>query len=315
MDFAFTPDHVTLLDALDGLVKPYATAPIGEVPFALGNDELEAALCDGGFLDIAREAEFGLVGAMLVVERIARLPFAVEAANSAFLGPVLGETTARPVCVAELDRLWQPVRFLRDGATLVVFGKGDSVAMLSPTSGTVRAEPDALFGYPMGTLAAGEAALALPAPQFDGLQLRMRANLALAAEATGLLRAALQSTIEHVSQRQQFGRPLATFQALRHRLAEIHVRTDSLYSMTLRAAGLGDPGEAALAALHAQESTRIAVYDFHQMLGAMGMTLEHPLHFWTYRLKALIGEGGGRGRQARAAAQLLWPQASETQLS
>jgi hypothetical protein len=38
------------------------------------------------------------------------------------------------------------------------------------------------------------------------------------------------------------------------------------------------------------------------MLGAMGMTLEHPLHLWTYRLKALLSDLGGRGEQAHAVA-------------
>ena len=47
-------------------------------------------------------------------------------------------------------------------------------------------------------------------------------------------------------------------------------------------------------------------YDLHQFLGAMGMTLEHPLHLWTYRLKALIGELGGRAEQAAAAADAIW---------
>ena len=61
-----------------------------------------------------------------------------------------------------------------------------------------------------------------------------------------------------------------------------------------------------MAALHAQESARATVYDFHQFLGAMGMTLEHPLHLWTYRLKALASELGGRGGQALAAADAVW---------
>jgi hypothetical protein len=38
------------------------------------------------------------------------------------------------------------------------------------------------------------------------------------------------------------------------------------------------------------------------MFGAMGMTLEHPLHLWTYRLKLLLADLGGRGAQARAVA-------------
>ena len=44
------------------------------------------------------------------------------------------------------------------------------------------------------------------------------------------------------------------------------------------------------------------IYDVHQMSGAMGMTLEMDLHLWTYRMKALLSELGGRGGQAAAAA-------------
>ena len=65
-------------------------------------------------------------------------------------------------------------------------------------------------------------------------------------------------------------------------------------------------GSAALAAHHACETARIRTYDFHQFLGAMGMTLEHPLHLWTYRLKLLAGELGGAAGHARSAADALW---------
>ena len=61
--------------------------------------------------------------------------------------------------------------------------------------------------------------------------------------------------------------------------------------------------DAALAASHAQESATRVAYDLHQMFGAMGMTLEHPLHLWTYRMKALLSELGGRGGQACAVAE------------
>jgi len=74
----------------------------------------------------------------------------------------------------------------------------------------------------------------------------------------------------------------------------------------MKAASTLDAGDAALAALHAQESARACVYDFHQFLGAMGMTLEHPLHLWTYRLKALTSELGGRSANALAAAEAIW---------
>jgi hypothetical protein len=38
----------------------------------------------------------------------------------------------------------------------------------------------------------------------------------------------------------------------------------------------------------------------------MGLTLEFPLHFWTYRLRALAGELGGASAQARATAAAVW---------
>ncbi len=121
-----------------------------------------------------------------------------------------------------------------------------------------------------------------------------------------MLKAAIDSTVEHLTLRKQFGRPLGSFQALRHRMAECAVLAGGVRWLMLKAAGTGDDGDAALAASHAQESATRIVYEVHQMLGAMGMTLEHPLHLWTYRLKALLSELGGRGGQASAVARLMF---------
>ncbi len=117
------------------------------------------------------------------------------------------------------------------------------------------------------------------------------------------MQAALDATVEHVSVRKQFGRPIGTFQALRHRLSECAVLTGGVRWLALRAAASGDAGDAALAALHAQDSATRLIYDTHQMSGAMGMTLEMDLHLWTYRMKALLSELGGRGGQAAVVAE------------
>jgi alkylation response protein AidB-like acyl-CoA dehydrogenase len=124
--------------------------------------------------------------------------------------------------------------------------------------------------------------------------------VALAAEAAGLIQAAVDATVAHLSVRKQFGRPLGSFQALRHRMAECAVLAGGVKWLALKAAFTADEGDAALAAFHAQDSATRISYDLHQMFGAMGMTLEHPLHLWTYRLKALLCELGGRGAQAQA---------------
>lgn len=307
MDLALSEDQTAILDAVDSLTRPFAAPVLHEAGFALTSAELDRELGEGGFLDVGFDPELGAVAAALVVERLARLPYATEAAASALVRPLLGPTPddlPRPVCVIEEGRLARPARFLREGATVVVLGV-DTVRSFTATAEQVRPEPLALYAYPMATLLGGVAAAA-PLADVSAEELRTRWRIGLAAEAAGLLAGALASTVAHVSERKQFGRAIATFQAVRHRLAEAQVRTNGVYWLAMKAAGTLDPADAALAALHAQESARATVYDFHQFLGAMGMTLEHPLHLWTYRLKALTAELAGRGAQALAAADALW---------
>jgi alkylation response protein AidB-like acyl-CoA dehydrogenase len=171
---------------------------------------------------------------------------------------------------------------------------------LRPEANDVR-PVESLFAYPMGQLENHARVQQLSAS--DAANIRKWLRVALAAEASGLLQATVASAVDHITQRKQFGRPLGTFQALRHRMAECAVLAGGVRWLALKAAGTADAGDAALAAFHAQESTTRVVYDAHQMLAAMGMTLEHSLHLWTYRLKALLSELGGRGGQAVAVAQ------------
>jgi len=161
-----------------------------------------------------------------------------------------------------------------------------------------------LYAYPMGTFTGNASVTTLTGKEAANVRKWLR--IALAAEISGLLHAAIASTVEHLSIRRQFGRSLGTFQALRHRMAECTVLAGGVRWLVLKAASTEDVGDAALAALHAQESATRIVYDLHQMLGAMGMTLEHPLHLWTYRIKALLSELGGRGGQAAAVAALCF---------
>lgn len=303
MDLALTDDQVAILDAIDSLTRSYAGASLHNAGFALTDPQLDKDLAENGFLDVGFDPDLGVVSAALIVERLARLPQAVEAGASALIRPLLGDNHPRPLCLVDQARPKAPVRFLVPGATVLLLGISE-VATFVATAEQVRAEPTALYGYPMGTLLDIPADRAVLPVSADDVRTRWR--IALAAEAAGLLAAALDSSVAYVTDRHQFGRPLAAFQALRHRLAEAQVRGNGVRWLALKAAATLDAGDAALAALHAQESARTTVYDFHQFLGAMGMTLEHPLHLWTYRLKALIGDLGGRGGQALAAAEALW---------
>ena len=302
MDLALTADQIAILDALDSLAKPYADVVLHDTGFALTDPGLDRALAEGGFLDIAFDPDLGIGSAAIVAERLARLPQATDAALSAIVRPIFGAEMTGPLCIVEEGKTNRPIRFLKPGATVILLG--ETVSSFIASAEHVREEPDALYAYPVATL------ISVPKDRHlhDMAAQTVLAHwrIALAAEAAGLLAAALDSVCRYTADRHQFGRPLASFQGMRHRLAEAQVRTNGVYWLAMKAAATCDPADAALAAFHAQETARVVVYDFHQFLGGMGMTLEHPLHLWTYRLKLLIGDIGGRGATALAAADALW---------
>jgi hypothetical protein len=300
MDLRLTSDQAALLSAIDGLASGFREKPTEFHGFALVNDDLERQLAAAGFFDIATTAGLGPVAAALAVERLARLPYAAEVGLSMLVRPhVLDGECPRPFALVECGR---PARFVASAKTILV-ADGEAIAVASAPPGGV--EPLAsIYAYPMAKLTREVETTALSPT--DASSVRTWLRVALAAEAAGLIQGAVDATVEHLRVRKQFGRPLGTFQALRHRMAECAVLAGGVKWLALKAASTAAPGDAALAAFHAQDSATRIVYDLHQMLGAMGVALEHPLHLWTYRLKALLSELGGRGAQANAVARLCF---------
>lgn len=301
MDLQLNEDQLAVEGAIDKLAEDFATSPVDFHGFALVSEELDKELEEGGYFDIAAVPEMGPLSAAVSTARLAQLPYTAEVALSMLVRPHLDIELPRPLAVIENGR---PGRFAAQAKTLIIIegpvGQ-ETVSVAHPQEGDVEALPESLFAYPMGKLVSSPEKKQLDSETADTVKTWMR--VALAAEVAGLMQAALDSTVEHVSVRKQFGRPIGTFQALRHRLAECAVLTGGVRWLALRAADSGDAGDAALAALHAQDSATRLIYDMHQMSGAMGMTLEMDLHLWTYRMKALLSELGGRGGQAQAVAE------------
>jgi Acyl-CoA dehydrogenase, C-terminal domain len=296
MDFRLTADQSALMQAIDKLAAQFESKPTEFRGFALQGPKLENELEEGQYFDIAQVPELGPLGAALAVDRLARLPCTAEIALSMLVRPQLPGDWPRPLALVENGR---PGRFVTTAGTVLAL-EGERLSLVRPAAGDVQSA-ESLFAYPMGRLRPG--APGTPLASDAAANVRKWLRVALAAEASGLLHAAVASAVEHLTLRKQFGRPLGTFQALRHRMAECAVLAGGVRWLALKAADSADPGDAALAALHAQESATRVVYDVHQMLGAMGLTLEHPLHLWTYRLKAMMSELGGRGGQALAVAK------------
>src|SRR6202035_457768 len=103
------------------------------------------------------------------------------------------------------------------------------------------------------------------------------------AEIIGVCAAALAIAVEHTSARVQYGRQIATFQAVRHRLSEAHVAiesTRSVLAMAWDAQDAPDGGERAarVAKLRAGWAQAEVMRHATQVCGAMGLSLEHRMH-------------------------------------
>ncbi len=116
------------------------------------------------------------------------------------------------------------------------------------------------------------------------------AAMLCAAKMAGALQAALDLSVQYTRERHQFGKPLASFQAIQQQLAVFAEETaaaNMAAAAAFRAADRGDAAfEIACAKLRANQAARIATGIAHQVHGAMGFTAEYRLQHLTRRLWA-----------------------------
>ncbi|MGR3936977.1 acyl-CoA dehydrogenase [Streptomyces sp. BRA346] len=138
------------------------------------------------------------------------------------------------------------------------------------------------------------------------------ASVLLAAEACGTAGWALETAVGHARVREQFGRPIGQFQAVKHLCADMLVRVEQARALTWDAARTQDEPPAvrgltaALAAATALDAAYGCAKDCIQILGGLGFTWEHDAHLHLRRAtaaRALLGTGARhRLRAARLAA-------------
>ncbi|MEV3857481.1 acyl-CoA dehydrogenase family protein [Streptomyces sp. NPDC050095] len=109
----------------------------------------------------------------------------------------------------------------------------------------------------------------------------------LAAEAVGAADRALERTVEYVKEREQFGRPVGSFQAVKHRLADVYVQVQAARSAAYYAAWAASDGSqervGGLALAQALEALRTAAGEAVQLHGGIGFTWEHDAHLYLKR--------------------------------
>jgi alkylation response protein AidB-like acyl-CoA dehydrogenase len=137
------------------------------------------------------------------------------------------------------------------------------------------------------------------------------ACVALAAEQVGAAARCLELTVDYTRQRVQFGRPIATFQALQHRMADLHVLVETARSAVWAATvdQISDPEFALLAAVakvHCSEAFQRVAGEMIQLHGGIAITWEHNAHRYFKRAHGaaqLFGQP--REHVARLAATML----------
>jgi alkylation response protein AidB-like acyl-CoA dehydrogenase len=286
MDLQLTEDQQALVAALQGIMEDHAELPQSErFSYAWHDVRLQALLAEMGFLDAARE--IGALEAALVVFESAKGIAALETIGCGLVAPLAlpDEALQGPVALVEQRNLDKAIRNLPVAGTLLV-DCGDDVAIV-PLAGLAIEPVESIFAYPYGRFAERPDLAAAPRIKGAGERLRRWWRVGLAAEIAGAADAAIAFTIDYVKQRHVFGRPVGSFQSVQHRLTQRHGWAKSLYYLVMRAAWSGTESDAAIAACFAQLGIQALMFDLHQFHGGMGVTTEHLLHFWTYRIRAL----------------------------
>jgi alkylation response protein AidB-like acyl-CoA dehydrogenase len=136
----------------------------------------------------------------------------------------------------------------------------------------------------------------------------------LAAEQVGVAQRCLDMTLAYVKERRQFARPVGSFQALKHRLADVWVavsqaRAASRYAAACLASGDPDAKVAvAIAKAYCSEAAVHAAQECVQLHGGIGFTWEHPAHLYLKRAKAdSVGFGTPDAHRAALAPLINLP--------
>jgi len=123
-------------------------------------------------------------------------------------------------------------------------------------------------------------------------------RLALCAEAVGAMDVLLAMTIDYLNQRKQFGRPIASFQALQHRVVDMAVEIEQCRSITILAASKIDSSEAskyvAMAKNLIGRTGQLISEESIQLHGGIGMTWEYPGSHYAKRLSMIDHQLGDR---------------------
>ena len=280
MDFELSSDQLALRDAardlLDRLASPERVRKV--VDAGGGFDaELWAAMVDQGWTD----PEFvGVVEAAVLLEEVGR-----HVAPAPFITQWLAGTGDTTELTAVAWDLAGPVLYA-PSATAVVARDGDVMRRVP-----IAAAPDREaamdrtreLGWLRDVNASGGDVVG------DAESFLDRAAVAFSAELLGVAAKAMEMAVDYAKEREQFGKPIGSFQAVKHRCADMLVDVEGMRSAVFWAAwcvGAGDR-DASIAASTAKawcaDASKRVLSSALQVHGGIGFTWEHDLHLYLKR--------------------------------
>jgi len=145
----------------------------------------------------------------------------------------------------------------------------------------------------------------------DTLKILDKGRIGIAAFSVGIAQAALEASLRYAAARKQFGHPIANFQAIQFKLAEMATKVEASRLLTWHAAALADAGkthttESSMAKLFAGESAVEVALEAVQIHGGYGYIKEYPVERYLRDAKlGTIGEGTSEVQRMVIARQLL----------
>ena len=235
-----------------------------------------------------------------VAESLAAVPALLAALDSADRGGewLAGLATGDLIATLAMPR---QVPFAADAeaAGLVLLAEPDAVAVGPPGPRHRSVDPSRSLSVVTGHDVLARNAAAAVAGAFD------LGALACSAQLLGAGRALLEASVRHASVRVQFGQPVGTFQAVKHKLADVAIALEFARPLLDAAAAAIDgdaataPGAVSAAKVACADAATLAARAALQVHGAIGYTAEHDLSLWLTKVRALAPAWGSQAWHRR----------------
>ncbi|MCU0239738.1 MAG: acyl-CoA dehydrogenase family protein [Pyrinomonadaceae bacterium] len=145
----------------------------------------------------------------------------------------------------------------------------------------------------------------------QAMQILDGGRISIAALSVGIAQGAYEAAVKYAKEREQFGKPIADFQAIQFKLADMATQIECARLLTLQAAALKDAGKkvtqkSAMAKLYASEVAVKVAEESIQIHGGYGYTKDYPAEkYWRDAKLCTIGEGTSEIQRLVIAKQLL----------